>query len=160
MIPAWARKMPWDVISMVASKEDVDPLLLTAIAQVESDGRKYALRYEKNYTYVYKVDEFARILNITRDTEKESQCYSYGFMQIMGAVAREHGFNDPMGELYDPFTNFTYGAKHIGKFVRKYPKLEDAVASYNAGSPRRLDDGTYVNATYVNKVMQLLRALQ
>lgn len=160
MIPDWARKLPWDLMSIVAEKEGVDVYLMAAITQTESAGKRFALRYEPNYTYTYKVDEFAKKLGVTRQTEKEAQCYSYGFMQVMGGVARESGFEGYFGELFEPFNAFTYGAKHIARFLAKYKNLDEAIASYNAGHPRRLDGGGFANQGYVDKVLGYLLQLK
>jgi len=160
MMPDWAKKLPWDVMSIVAEKEGVDVYLMAAITQAESAGKRYAIRYEEAYAWTYKVDEHAKLLGITRSTEKESQCYSYSYMQIMGATARSHGHSGHMGELFDPHTAFTYGAKHLASLLAKYKGADEAIAAYNAGHPRRLDGGGFVNAGYVTKVLTFLAQLK
>lgn len=160
MVPSWARQLPWDVMSIVAAKEGVDVLLVAAVAQQESSGNRYAARYEPNYSYLFKVDDFAKKLNVSRETEVTAQKISYSYLQCMGSVAREAGFDRPLFELFDPFLAFTYGCKHLAKMITKYTDIAAAVSAYNAGSPRKLDSGQYVNDRYVKQVLEYLTALR
>lgn len=75
----------------------------------------------------------------------------------MGLVAREHGFSGPLERLFIPEVNLLYGCLHLARFWERYGNLEDVVASYNAGSPRRGPDGKYVNWAYVARVMEVLK---
>jgi hypothetical protein len=98
--------------------------------------------------------------------EWEFQRTSWGLFQIMGAVARELGFrgssfdvNTPSAYIYglNGMNGVIYGLLHFKNYMNKYEKtkgIEAAIASYNAGSPRRRADGRYVNQAYVDKVMQ------
>lgn len=81
-------------------------------------------------------------------------------MQVMGAVARELGHEGAMHKLCEPEKGLTYGTKLLKKLVNKYENIEDAVAAYNAGSPRRTEDGEYVNQYYVDAIMSNLEQLQ
>lgn len=160
MVPTWARQLPWDVMSIVAAKENVDILLLAAITQQESSGRRFAARYEPNYSYLFKVDDFARKLGITKETEVTAQKISYSYMQVMGSVCREAGFDRPLFELFDPFLAFTYGSRHVCELLQKYNDIPSAIAAYNAGTPRKVDSGQFVNQLYVSSVLGYLSALR
>jgi len=64
---------------------------------------------------------------------KENGDYSYGLMQVMLPTA---------------------SAKYIRYNLDRYPKkLEDAIASYNSGSPKFTKTGQYINQKYVDRVM-------
>lgn len=147
----WLQKLPWDLLSMAAAKYGVDPMLAAAIIQTESSGNRYCLRYEKNWRYLVTPEIYAKELGITDDTEIQTQMFSYGLMQIMGSIARELGHHGAMGLLFDAQLNLDLGCKKIAQCLRKYQKLEDAIASYNAGSAR-YNDGVLVNQGYVDRV--------
>lgn len=149
------NQLPHDIISVVAAKEKVDPKLVSAIAQHESGGNMWALRYEPNYQWLYRPQDYSSALNISLDTEICMQKFSIGYMQLMFAVCRELGFKGNAGEMFNPETNFAYGCRHIKRFLDKYGNLPDALSAYNAGSPRKAVTGKYVNAAYVDDVMKL-----
>lgn len=79
----------------------------------------------------------------------------------MGANARWMGFSGPLTHLLDPKQNLEISCKFFSTVVlKKNPKLEDAIAAYNAGSPRRKADGTYRNQQYVDKVLKTMERLR
>ncbi|OCL26320.1 hypothetical protein U472_09940 [Orenia metallireducens] len=142
-----------DIIEKKAKKHGIPTKLIAAIIKIESNGNTYATRYEPNYRWLYKVEEFANHSMASFDTEENGQKTSWGLMQVMGAVARERGFKgDFFTELCDPLLGIEYGCKHLKHYYNRYGNWEDAVASYNAGSPRKDDNGAYVNQAYVDKV--------
>jgi soluble lytic murein transglycosylase-like protein len=77
---------------------------------------------------------------------------SWGLMQVMGAVAREYGHEGHCGLLFKPEIGLDYGCRHLKMYFDKFSDWKDAVASYNAGSPRKREDGSYQNQAYVDKV--------
>jgi len=126
-------------------------LLALAITEVESGGDTYAVRYEPNWKYLYNVEEFAKLSLVSLETEKVCQMMSWGLMQVMGAVARECGFEDRLPQLIDPRCGAKYGCNKLKKLFRIHKTVDDVIASYNAGSPIKRD-GKYVNQGYVDKV--------
>ena len=151
--PEWALALPWVIIRVHADKYGLDPKLIAAIIQVESAGNTYAIRYEKKWSYYFKVPEYAQKIRSSEDTEGTGQATSWGLMQVMGTVAREHGFEGWFPELCDPNKGIFYGCAHLDSKLSKYRKMDDAIAAYNAGSPIKKVDETYVNQYYVDKVM-------
>lgn len=141
------------IIEEHAKLFDLDANLIKAIIKIESNFDTFALRYEKNFRYLVNPQRFAIRFNVTTETETALQRFSYGLMQIMGAVAREHNFPNRLMELLDPINNIMYGCMHLAKFKKKYPEMSDYVSSYNQGSPRKTTTGLYVNQDYVKKVM-------
>jgi soluble lytic murein transglycosylase-like protein len=142
-------------IQDAATQAKIDGRLLQAICTVESSLNPRAIRFEPNYAWVYQTAQFAKKLNISQDTESACQRFSYGLGQVMGAVAREYGFKEHLMELFaDTNQSVIYSAMHLAKFLKGKPKIEDAVACYNAGSVRRTESGLYVNQAYVDKVMR------
>lgn len=150
--------LPYDTINLVAAKEGVDPKLIAAVAQHESGGNQWALRYEPDYQWLYKPQNYSHALNISLDTEICMQKFSIGYCQLMFAVCRELGFKDEAGRMFDPELNFTYGCRHLKRFLDKYGNIPDALSAYNAGSPRKAVTGKYINAAYVDDVLRIFNA--
>lgn len=141
---------------IIASAESfkINPFLILSIAKVESGHRANAVRYEKGYKWIKNPAKHAHRHNITKDTEVVLQQMSWGILQIMGATARDLGYNGFIPELLVPEVGVHWGVKYLARLLKKYDKMEDAIASYNAGSVRKNEDGTYENQTYVDKVMK------
>ena len=118
-----------------------------AFCQAESSFRPYAMKYESHYRWLVGDKQTMSV------GERVAQIHSWGLMQVMGGVAREHGLEGPFTELWDPFIGLRYGMKHLRKYFAKYGNWPDTIAAYNAGSPRRVD-GKYVNQAYVDKVLK------
>ena len=70
----------------------------------------------------------------------------------MSRTARYIGYKDDLPNLIKPAIGLRIGCQYLKSLTVKYPKVADAVAAYNAGSPRKNEDGTYVNQAYVDKV--------
>ena len=149
------------LIQQVALVEGIDPDLLTAICKHESAFEPLAIRYEPGWKYFYFPREYAEKLNISVETERALQACSFGLCQVMGAVMRERGFEGPLVQCFvDPSLALKFGAKHLKAFLQRYDTEEDAIAAYNAGSPRKTAGGMYVNQRYVDVVSTTLRALR
>lgn len=160
MIPEWFHKVPWTEIKTICEPMNLDPFLVAAIIMVESAGNPCAVRYEKSWRYHWDVRTFAQIAGTSQDTEHFGQSASWGLMQVMGTVAREHGFRGMFTQLcVEPELGIRYGCLHLKKFIEKYDTIEDAVVSYNCGSPRRTEGGFYEQQGYVDKVMAFYREM-
>lgn len=121
---------------------------VVAICKVESDFNEWAYRYEPGFKYL------VGDVGTMSPTEKTEQMASWGLMQVMGGVAREMGFKGFCSQLCQPYTGLSYGMRHLAKFYKKYQDWPDAIASYNAGSPRKNQAGQYFNQGYVDKVLK------
>lgn len=138
-----------------AKRFGVDPKLVQALVTVESAWDEWAYRYEPAYAYLFKPEDFAKALGISKESERCFQKTSFGLMQIMGAAAREHGFSGQLGRLFIPETNLEYGIKHLLTLAQRYEKIEDQIAAYNAGSAKTdALTGAYRNQRYVDKVLK------
>ena len=71
-----------------ASRYGLDAALVCAVVEQESAWDAAAIRYEPGFRVRYVVP-----LNLS-PTEEVARSISWGLMQVMGQVAREHGFND------------------------------------------------------------------
>jgi soluble lytic murein transglycosylase-like protein len=155
MIPDWLEK--WDDAIVQAARDaaarhKLDPNWVIAFIQTESGGNPVAMRYEPKWRYLVTPEFYASRLKITADTETQLQKFSYGLMQVMGSVCREHGYGDSLALLVDPFRALEYGCRHLKGMRRRFPTGRDWIAAYNAGTPRKMPDGKYENEEYVKKV--------
>lgn len=128
--------------------------LVLALIDVESDGNPYAYRPEPRYRYFVNCktgkpfralspDEIASkiappdfpYLAGSRNQEWWGQQASFGLGQIMGAVAREQGFDGPyLTALCDPVTNIEMCCRILSSALRwSGGDVKLALGSYNAG---------------------------
>jgi len=131
----------------------ITPELVTAIAIVESGGETQAVRYEPKYKWLVNPAK-VKPANCTKETEIVLQKTSWGLLQVMGAVAREYGFQGWLTELLNPARNLYYGIVHLITLEErgqtalgdKY-NLDALISDYNDGTWRRMN-----NLEYVEKV--------
>ena len=120
------------IITEMGRKYNVEPALIKAHIKQESNWDVNASRYE-----AHKKDA------------------SWGLMQLLLTTARGV-LGDPnltTTQLIQPRVNIEAGTKLIADNWRRWGNIRDAIAAYNAGSPR-LDPttGKYVNSKYVDNV--------
>jgi len=137
----------------------IDTNLVLAIIHVESNENSYAVRYEPRFYEWLKgritTENWASIP--TKQTELRLRATSFGLMQVLGQVAREHGFEGIyLTELCDPEVGIRFGMRVLAKQLRRYEKEDDAeayaVSAYNRGSAGKSANGSFHNQYYVNKV--------
>lgn len=142
-------------IKKYSDKYNIPQNLIEAIIEVESGYDTDAIRFEKNFRWF---EEPFSDYHFHKETEQASQQISWGLMQIMGSVARQHGFKgNYLTELLKPEVGIKYGCKHLQSYYKRYDNWEDAISSYNQGSPRKDNDGNYKNQRYVDKVLSLMK---
>lgn len=136
-----------------AGSYPIDLRMVKAIIHIESGGDEYAARFEPHYKWLYKPERFSKEANVTIETEEAFQKFSYGPMQIMGAVAREEGYKGFLPDLCNMQAGTYWGTKYLISLLKKYKNPLDAVSAYNQGSPRKTEDGLYENQGYVDKYL-------
>lgn len=168
-----------DTIFECSDRYGIDAQIIAAIIETESDGDLYAWRFEPPYRYLWNVKWNAPFRKLTpqeitddkppvdfhsnigsRATEWIGQQASWGPMQLMGAVAREYGFNKNFTELCSVL-GVEFGCLHLSKLKKRFfDKFgwEGVVAAYNAGTPRNNDQG-WENHQYVEKVISHIQAM-
>jgi soluble lytic murein transglycosylase-like protein len=146
------------VDSLVEENANIHKLnksLIYAVIQVESSGDPWSIRYEPQYKWVLPRAVsllHAKAWGVSIETEEMAQKTSWGLMQVMGGVARELGYDEPLTKLLLPEFGIEYGCKQLARLSKKYKKDSELIASYNAGSPRKDDRGRFLNQSYVDKV--------
>ncbi len=141
-----------------ATAYQVNAHLASAIAHVESGLNPNVARYESHYKWLFNPEKFVNHSN-TLDTETMFQKTSFGLFQLMGANFRELGFKADWGLVFQKTTiQVDYGIKFLKKLSTKYDKIEDCIAAYNSGRPKKDEGGRYDNQIYVDKVLaEMLR---
>ena len=145
----------WVLITNACRKQGYsNPKLVHAIIVIESAMDAWATRYEPNWKYFSEVARHAKEHGITVKTESMHQSTSWGLMQTMGGTAREMGFDEQLTTLCVPSVNVVVGITYLKHLEKRYGKnVQKVISAYNAGSPRRNEEGKFVNQTYVDKVM-------
>ena len=121
------------IINEMGQKYNIEPAMIKGIIKAESNWDVNASRFE-----AHKSDA------------------SWGLMQVLLVTARGVlGKSDlTISQLTQPRVNIEAGTKLMAKNWERFGNLRDAVAAYNAGTPRLGKDGKYINAAYVDKVMK------
>jgi soluble lytic murein transglycosylase-like protein len=125
-----------------AAQHTLNPALVCAIVEQESAWDPHAIRYEPAFRTRYVAP-----LGLP-PTEEVARSISWGLMQVMGQVAREHGFKaKSLAALCDPATGIAIGCAVFAAKLR---------ASANAG-PRvtNSSDAAGVAADVVERALEL-----
>ena len=118
-----------------ASRQSLWPELVCAIVERESSWDRWALRYEPAFYARYVEPQLVRGA-IASEGEARARAFSWGLMQVMGQVAREHGFTAPsLAGLCDPATALTIGC-HVfaAKLAAAEGNVERALLLWNGGA--------------------------
>jgi soluble lytic murein transglycosylase-like protein len=159
ILPRWARDLDKTLIDRIAVNHGLDPKIVIAIVHVESLGNSNAIRYEPNFKWFKDPHKLAKTIGCTLDTMVFMQKNSWGLMQVMGAVAYEHGLDREADwnrrwatALTNPSLGLNYGCRHLKVKFEKYgPDPALTYAAYNAGSVRYGKDGSLVNEKSVER---------
>jgi soluble lytic murein transglycosylase-like protein len=100
-------------------------------------------------------------LKITGTLEPNGH-YSYGPMQVQDTTGAMHGITDP-STMAVPSIGIRIGTYELARLMKLYPgDTARAVAAYNAGAGNsaRTSSGTFVNQSYVDKVLAFWKQYQ
>lgn len=139
----------WIDVQYVSERHDLDPVVVLAIIEQESAYQTLAMRFEPGYRWLWpKQNKVQAPCGVSLSTEKNQQATSWGLMQVMGAVAREHGCALPfLSALCHPTLGVEYGCRHLAKLKARWSTPADYISAYNAGHP------TMRNKQYVADVL-------
>jgi hypothetical protein len=170
------KPMP-DFVKSIADRYPGIPFtIVCGLIEVESGWDEFAWNPEPRYRYLWNVKTNAPFRPLTtleiasnippndfptlkgdRDQEWWGQRASWGLTQVMGAVAREYGFREPyLPKIVVPDVAVDLACRHLARLFQRYYKnygWPGVLAAYNAGSPQKIGDGSFVNQSYVDKVL-------
>ena len=132
-----------------AAQQALDPALVCAIVEQESAWDPHAIRYEPAFRQRY----VARLG--LPPTEEIARSISWGLIQVMGQVAREHNFNaKSLAALCDPATALEVGCTVFAAKLRAGGGDLDAASVANNVIARALElwNGG-ANAEYAAQVL-------
>lgn len=151
------KKQLVQIVELEAATQKLDPILLLAICTHESSFDPFRAKTEASYRWLSLPNGHALRLGITYETEVALQSISYGLMQIMGATARQFGYNGQLAELAgNPSISLHFGTLYLQHCLKLYPKLEDTISAYNAGHPEEIANGIYRNQSYEDAVKKFM----
>lgn len=145
-----------------SSPDKSAPSMATVLAVIsqESGGSPWATRFEPAFAKWLqsqiskdpkKFKTYGRA--ISKATEMMLRSTSFGLMQLMGQTMRELGYDKQyLTAGCDARENIYLGVKFLCKLLARHGDEDSALASYNAGSPRRAANGKFVNQEYVDSV--------
>jgi soluble lytic murein transglycosylase-like protein len=119
----------------------LDPALVCAVCEQESEWDTYAIRFEPEFEKKY----IHPALPQAPTTEEIAKAMSFGLMQVMGEVARERGFK---GKFLSSLCDLDIGL-HVGCEYLKH--IMDTHAGDVAASLQRWNGGG--NPNYAAEVM-------
>jgi soluble lytic murein transglycosylase-like protein len=113
-----------------AAKHTLDPALVCAVVEQESDWDTHAIRYEPAFRSRYVAP-----LSLS-PTEEIARSISWGLMQVMGQVAREHGFAGRfLSALCDPPAGLDVGCTVLAaKIAAASGDVARALDLWNGGA--------------------------
>ena len=179
-------------LEAAATASGLELELLAAVVEQESAGEPAAWNPEPKYRYFWNVRTGAPFRGVSAlelgaqfpprdfpslagdpDNEWWGQQASWGLMQIMGAVAREHGYRGKyLPGLVDPAVNLLIGAAHLAANVRWASALAGgleqkearvtraALAAYNGGRGGNAPGGALRNGEYADHVLARYRRIR
>jgi soluble lytic murein transglycosylase-like protein len=113
----------------IASARGLDPALVCALVEQDSAWDPHAIRYEPAFRA-----RFVAPLELP-PTEEMARSISWGLLQVMGQVARDHGFQRPLlSALCDPSAGLTFGCIVLAaKLAAGSDNVSRALALWNGG---------------------------
>lgn len=129
-------KVPSERIALarrIAAAHALEPALVCAVIEQESAWDPWAVRYEAGFLSRYVAPMYTA--GKLSATEAYTRAMSWGLMQVMGQVAREHGFSGAsLAELCDPATGVEYGCRILaGRVARARGDVNAALLAWNGG---------------------------
>ena len=118
----------------IARVHSLWPELVCAVIEQESSWDCWAIRYEPAFYSRYIEPQIARG-TITSETEARARAFSWGLMQVIGQVAREHGFTAAsLATLCDADVGIDVGCRVLAaKLAAAEGNVERALLLWNGG---------------------------
>lgn len=143
------------LIAKAAEVHKIDPLLVEAIVEAESEGNSWIVRFEPGYW-----EKYIKALEIHSKTEEILRAMRFGLMQITGQAARELGFRGWLTELLIPQVGLEFGCRRLSYLSHVHAdNLEELILAFRIGSPRKIN-GEYLYKPYIAKVKSIYTKLR
>lgn len=117
----------------VAGRFKLDPALVCAVVEQESDWDPWAMRYEPLFFAKYVASLYTG--NKITATEAYARGFSWGLMQVMGQVAREHGVSlKHLSGLCEPEAGLSVGCQKLSdELYRHNGNVWNTLLAWNGG---------------------------
>ncbi len=124
-----------------AINHGVDPALLCAVAEQESEWNPYAIRFERAWAVKLMGNPAIigdHISPPSKETEIAQRSFSWGLMQVLGQTAREHVYTYSfLTQLCDPEIGLEFGAMILADKLRiAKGDTRQALLFYNGGGDK------------------------
>jgi soluble lytic murein transglycosylase-like protein len=111
---------------------NLDPALICAIIEQESEFDTWAIRYEPAF-----YDKYIAHLPGLSATEMHGRAISWGLAQVMGETAREVGYKGPFAQLCSPETGIAVGCEVFNrKMAAACGNVAQALLYWNGGEAK------------------------
>jgi|SRR5690242_5582469 len=118
-----------EYVKATAPKYGLDPALVCAVIEKESEWNPWAVRAEPEFDKKY-----VQPLHKT-PTEEWCRSISWGLMQLMGESARERGYDGDLPALLDPAIGVPWGCTHLKwKIDRMGGDVFRSLLAWNGGA--------------------------
>lgn len=135
MLWSTTREALEEAARLAATNHNLDPALVMAVVEQESNWNPWAIRYEPAF-----YERYTKPMHLT-DTEEYSRAISWGLMQIMGETARELGYKGPIAKLCEPDIGLDWGCLLLAnKMKAKGDDLVESLLAYNGGGSLKYPD--------------------
>lgn len=130
----WTREELIATVRDAAAARGLDAALICAMIEQESAWNPWAIRYEPQFYRRYVTPLFAS--ERLSETEARARATSWGLLQVMGQVAREHGFSGTsLAELCDPVCGLKLGCEVFGVMLAETSAdVRRALQRWNGGA--------------------------
>jgi soluble lytic murein transglycosylase-like protein len=131
------RTPPPDLLALAhdaARAHALWPELVCAVVEQESAWDRWAARYEPAF-YKRYIEPLLTRPDPPGDTEARMRAFSWGLMQVMGQVAREHVFRgDSLAQMCDPADGLDIGCRVLAaKLAAAEGNVTRALLLWNGG---------------------------
>ena len=118
-------------VTPYAMKYGLEPAIVAAVCEQESDWNPFAVRFEPAFEARY----IKPALPAAPTTAELCEAMSFVLMQIMGEVAKEFGFAGRFfTQLCDPDVGVNFGCKKLQRCFIVHGNIDDtALLAYNGG---------------------------
>lgn len=124
-----------------ARAHDLPPEIVCAVIEQESGWDRWAARYEPAFYQRY-IEPLLAGSGSFDETEAHMRAFSWGLMQVIGQVAREHRFSaSSLAQLCEPGAGLEIGCRVLAaKLAAAEGNIPRALLLWNGGGNRGYPD--------------------